>query len=639
VQTATLHFVDPSPLVALIGNPNCGKTALFNALTGSHQKVANYAGVTVERKEGKINLEPPGKLLRVLDLPGAYSLYPRSLDERITHDVLKGLAAGEKRPDLAVCVVDATNLRRTLKLALAVQRLGVPCVLALNMSDLAQKRGLNIDSQALSRALGMPVIPTVGIQSQGVESLKKYLIDLFEGGQASRALASHPQTHANEPSPETGADSQDAQRIQRILRDLGLDQIQPDTLSEQIDRWVLNPVWGPLILAGVLFVVFQAVFALAIPPMEMIKDTTQALGEFLGRFIDSELLKSLLVDGIIAGVGGVLVFLPQILILFFFILVLEESGYLPRAAYLLDKMMGSVGLSGRSFIPLLSSFACAIPGIMAARTISNTRDRWVTIMIAPLMTCSARLPVYTLLIAAFIPDTLVAGTFSLRGLVLFALYLMGIAGAMAVAWLLKRFTQEGSLSRPLMMELPSYHWPTVKNVTLGLWQRAKIFLQRVGGVILLLTLLLWFLASFPQPAEHFQGSPIEVSFAGILGHALAPIFEPIGFNWQISIALIPGMAAREVVVSALGTVYALSTQGGELSSALGPILSHSWSLASALSLMAWFVFAPQCLSTIATVKRETNGWRTPLIMLGYLFALAYLASFITYHVALSLGWG
>jgi ferrous iron transport protein B len=633
VQTATLHFVDSSPLVALIGNPNCGKTAIFNALTGSHQKVANYAGVTVERKEGKMVWGDTGQTLRVLDLPGAYSLYPRSLDERVTHDVLKGLAAGEKRPDLAVCVVDATNLRRTLKLALAVQRLGVPCVLALNMSDLAKKRGLHIDPEALSSALRMPVVPTVGIHAQGVAALKAHLMQAFADplGLPETALAPAPTSDSS--------DTHDAKRIQNILHDLGIDQIQPDAWSEHIDRWVLHPLWGPLLLGGVLFVVFQAVFDLAIAPMDLIKNTFLALGGYVGSLIDNPLVKSLLVDGLIAGAGAVLVFLPQILILFFFILVLEESGYLPRAAYLLDKLMGSVGLSGRSFIPLLSSFACAIPGIMAARTISNPRDRWVTIMIAPLMTCSARLPVYTLLIAAFIPNTLVAGSLSLRGLVLFALYLMGIVGAMAVAWVLKRFTRAGTLTRPLMMELPSYHWPTAQNVAMGLWQRAKIFINRVGGVILLLTLALWFLASFPSPDIGFEGLPIEASFAGMLGHALAPIFEPIGFNWQISIALIPGMAAREVVVSALGTVYALSSQGGDTASNLGPLIAQSWSLASALSLMVWFVFAPQCLSTIATVRRETNGWRMPLIMLSYLFVLAYAASFLTYHLALVLGLG
>jgi len=326
------------------------------------------------------------------------------------------------------------------------------------------------------------------------------------------------------------------------------------------------------------------------------------------------------------------------LILFFFILILEESGYLPRAAYLLDRIMGSVGLSGRSFIPLLSSFACAIPGIMAARTISNTRDRWVTILIAPLMTCSARLPVYTLLISAFIAERSMVMGLSLRGLVLFGLYALGILGAMAVAWILKTFTQEGHLVRPLMMELPNYHWPTFHNVSIGLWQRAKIFLNRVGGVILVLTLGLWFLATFPSPAAGFEGPAIEQSFAGYIGHALAHVFEPIGFNWQISVALIPGMAAREVVVGALGTVYSIASNSANASQELGDILVQTWSLPTALSLLVWFVFAPQCLSTIATVRRETGGWRLPLIMLSYLFALAYLASWITYHVSLSLGW-
>jgi ferrous iron transport protein B len=388
----------------------------------------------------------------------------------------------------------------------------------------------------------------------------------------------------------------------------------------------------------VLFVVFQSVFVLANAPMQLIKDLSTACGEILGAFVPIELLRSLLVDGLIAGVGGVLVFLPQILILFFFILILEESGYLPRAAYLLDRMMGSVGLSGRSFIPLLSSFACAIPGIMATRTISNTRDRWVTILISPLMTCSARLPVYTLLISSFIAERSMVLGMSLRGLVLFGLYALGILGAMLVAWLLKILTQEGQLVRPLMMELPNYHWPTVHNVGIGLWQRAKIFLNRVGGVILILTLALWFLATFPIPPEGFEGVPIEHSFAGYIGHALSHVFEPIGFNWQISVALIPGMAAREVVVGALGTVYAIASNTSNASTELGSLLANTWSLPTALSLLVWFVFAPQCLSTIATVKRETGGWKLPSIMLAYLFGLAYLASWLTYHVSLSLGW-
>jgi len=614
--------------VALIGNPNCGKTAIFNLLTGSRQKVANYSGVTVERKEGKIT-QDDGKSIRLLDLPGVYSLYPRSLDERVTHDVLKGIAAGEKKPDIAVCVVDATNLRRTLRLALAVQRLGVPCILALNMSDLAKKRGIEIDTQALSIALNMPVISTIGIEPQGVQSLKQFLLNEFNQNTFESFIQSS-QKHVPEQSD---SQIQDTDKIQTILSQMGLDEVNPDVISERIDHWVLHPLWGSLILGLVLFVVFQSVFVLANEPMQAIKDLSNWTGESLGPHIGIELLRSLVVDGLIAGVGGVLVFLPQILILFFFILILEESGYLPRAAYLLDRLMGSVGLSGRSFIPLLSSFACAIPGIMAARTITNTRDRIVTILISPLMTCSARLPVYTLLITAFIPEKTMALGLSMRGLVLFALYALGIAGAMAVAWVLKSLTRAGHVTRPLMMELPNYHWPTLQNVGIGLWQRAKIFLNRVGGVILVLTIGLWFLASFPTAPVGFEGAPIEASFAGYIGHALSHLFEPIGFNWQISVALIPGMAAREVVVGALGTVYAIASNSANASNELGHVLTQTWSLPTALSLLVWFVFAPQCLSTIATVKRETGSWKLPIVMLLYLFSLAYLASWITYRLS------
>lgn len=614
--------------MALIGNPNCGKTAIFNLLTGSRQKVANYSGVTVERKEGKIT-QDDGRSIRLLDLPGVYSLYPRSLDERVTHDVLKGIAAGEKKPDIAVCVVDATNLRRTLRLALAVQRLGVPCILALNMSDLAKKRGIEIDTQALSIALNMPVISTIGIEPQGVQSLKQFLLNEFN----LNAFESFIQSSQKYVPEQSDSQIQDTDKIQTILSQMGLDEVNPDMISERIDHWVLHPLWGSLILGLVLFVVFQSVFVLANEPMQAIKDLSNWTGESLGPHIGIELLRSLVVDGLIAGVGGVLVFLPQILILFFFILILEESGYLPRAAYLLDRLMGSVGLSGRSFIPLLSSFACAIPGIMAARTITNTRDRIVTILISPLMTCSARLPVYTLLITAFIPEKTMALGLSMRGLVLFALYALGIVGAMAVAWVLKSLTREGHVVRPLMMELPNYHWPTLHNVGIGLWQRAKIFLNRVGGVILVLTIGLWFLASFPTAPVGFEGAPIEASFAGYIGHALSHLFEPIGFNWQISVALIPGMAAREVVVGALGTVYAIASNSANASNELGHVLTQTWSLPTALSLLVWFVFAPQCLSTIATVKRETGSWKLPIVMLLYLFSLAYLASWITYRLS------
>jgi ferrous iron transport protein B len=630
MNQAVIHLHPSGPLMALVGNPNCGKTALFNLLTGSRQKVANYAGVTVERKEGRFTT-PGGKAIRILDLPGAYSLYPRSPDERVTCDVLFGRATGEKRPDLVVCVVDATNLRRNLRLALAIKRLGLPCVVSLNMTDLAEKRGIRIDPDALAAELGMPVVSTIAIKRDGVDSL----VELFDDQNVWRAAP----PGAAAPAAKT-SEQGDHVAVRQILQKLGLDDIIPHTPSDRIDRVVLHPVAGPVLLALVLFFIFQAVFAWAEAPMGWIEEATGGLAELAGSSLADGWFKSLLVDGVIAGAGGVVVFLPQILILFFFILVLEESGYLPRAAFLLDRMMGWVGLSGRSFIPMLSSFACAIPGIMAARTIANPRDRLVTIMIAPLMTCSARLPVYALLIGAFIPQREVWGMFELQGLVLLGLYVAGIIGAMAVAWILKRFTAAGRQVRPLMMELPSYHMPTVRNVAIGLWQRASIFIKRVGGIIMFLSVLLWFLASFPGAPDGATESPIEYSYAGQMGKALSNVFEPIGFNWQISVALIPGLAAREVAVSALGTVYALSGEDDEQTAqALTPLISETWSLATALSLLAWFVFAPQCLATLAAVKRETGGWLMPGIMAAYLFGLAYLASFITYRLAVGLGLG
>ncbi|MES2911636.1 MAG: ferrous iron transport protein B [Pseudomonadota bacterium] len=629
MNESVINFFPSGTLLALVGNPNCGKTALFNLLTGSRQKVANYAGVTVERKEGRLTT-PAGKALRVLDLPGTYSLSPRSPDERVTHDVLYGRARGEKRPDLIVCVVDATNLRRSLRLVLGVRRLGIPCVVAVNMQDLARDRGLAIDVDALSKELGLPVVSTVGTRGGGDVDLRL----LLDKPELWKRSAETPETIAETPAHATEADHD---TVRGILQRLGLDGLIPHTASDRIDRVVLHPVVGPLMLAIVLFLIFQAVFSWATPAMDGIKSATEWLGSAVGSVLPDGWYKSLIVDGVIAGAGGVVVFLPQIVVLFFFILVLEESGYLPRAAFLLDRLMGGVGLSGRSFIPLLSSFACAIPGIMAARTIANPRDRIVTILIAPLMTCSARLPVYALLIAAFIPKRDI-GIFNQQGLVLFALYVAGIVGALAVAWVLKRLTAKGQV-RTLMMELPNYHLPSVRNVAIGLWQRVEIFMRRVGGVIMVLTIALWFMASYPGAPEGSDRPAIEYSIAGKLGKALAVVFEPIGFNWQISIALVPGMAAREVAVSSLGTVYALSAGADETAQALEPIIAKQWSLATALSLLAWFVFAPQCLSTLATVKRETGGWKMPLIMAGYLFALAYLASFITYRVALAMGGG
>jgi ferrous iron transport protein B len=632
-----VHFFPSEPLVALLGNPNCGKTALFNLLTGSRQKVANYSGVTVERKEGKLLLES-GKNVRILDLPGAYSLYPRSLDERVTCNVLLGRAEGEKRPDLVLCILSAMNLRRNLRLVLAAKRLGLPCVVVLNMLDIAKRQGLRIDTAALSKELGLPVITSIGIESNGADDIKQYLSTL-DWRHLQQSHGSPVDAQLENVAAHIAHAESDNIQVQRILQNLGLDQIIPDHFSDRLDSVLLHPIFGPLILVVLLFCIFQAVFSWATVPMELIKDAVEFLGAQIAEILPNNWMRSLLIDGILAGLGGVIIFLPQILILFFFILLLEESGYLPRAAYLLDRVMGSVGLSGRSFIPLLSSFACAIPGIMATRSISNARDRLVTILIAPMMTCSARLPVYALLISAFIPEQKIWAGIDLQGLVLFLLYLAGILGAMAVAWVLKRFASEQFRTNALMMELPSYHMPRIGNLAISLWQRAEIFLRRVGGIILIMTVGLWALSSFPLPPEGATESAIQYSFAGVLGQALSHIFSPIGFNWQISIALVPGMAAREVVVSSLATVYALSSSSADAAEALVPLISGGWSLATALSLLAWFVFAPQCLSTIAAVKRETGGWKIPVIMLSYLFGLAYIASFITYRIAIFFGLG
>jgi ferrous iron transport protein B len=612
-----------TPLIALLGNPNCGKTALFNRLTGSRQKVANYAGVTIERKEGSF-VAPSGRAIRVLDLPGAYSLSAQTPDEAITRDVVAGLRAGEQAPDAIVCVVNATNLRLNLRLVLEIQRLGLPMVLALNMVDVAHKRGIAIDSAQLARELKMPVVETVAVQPGGEQAL----LDALDAMPLATPVARQPLAAIDVVPVE------DTQReVRRILAACASYANDRGNLSESIDHVVLHPVAGPLILAALMFLVFQAVFSWAVLPMELIKGGVDTLGQWVAGGMAEGPLRSLIVEGVFGGAGSVLVFLPQILILFFFILILEDCGYLPRAAFLLDRVMGSVGLSGRAFIPLLSSFACAIPGVMAARTIQNPRDRLVTIMIAPLMTCSARLPVYALIIAAFIPQREVGGFMNLQGLVLFTLYVAGIVSAMAVAWVIKRMMGSRG-QQPLMLELPSYQWPHLRNLALGLWERARIFLRRVGTLILTLMILVWFLSSFPGAPEGATHPPIYYSVAGMLGRALAVIFEPIGFGWQICIALVPGMAAREVAVGALGTVYALSSTSDDVAGSLAPILSQSWSLATALSLLAWYVFAPQCLSTLSVVRRETGSARYAWIMAGYMFALAYMASFITYRVAL-----
>lgn len=601
--------------IALVGNPNCGKTSLFNTLTGTRQKVANYAGVTVERKEGSFKL-PSGDAIRVLDLPGTYSLKPSSLDEEVTRAVCLGELKGEILPDIFICVVDATNLSLHLSLVLEVRALNRPMILVLNMMDEVKKRGISIDKDKLSQLLGIPVVEAVAVKTKGIQDLINQLDQKNLFITPYHSELSH------------------FEQVKQITKQVILNNDNGDKRTAFLDKIFLHPVLGLVILTLTMFVMFQAVFIWATPFIEFIENFVAWLSDFIGPLIQHPLLKSLVVDGVIAGAGSVLAYMPQILILFFFILMLEESGYLPRAAFLLDKLMSKAGLSGRSFIPLLSSFACAIPGIMATRSISSERDRLATIMIAPLMTCSARLPVYALLIAAFIPNQLIYGWLSLQGLVLFGLYMSGIVSALLVSVFLKLVRKDKTESI-FIFELPTYRIPDIRNIALGLYDRATIFLKRVGGIIVALSILLWVLVTFPQPPDNASMPAINYSLAGQLGHLIHPIFAPIGFTWEICIALIPAMAAREVVIAALGVIYAMSGDEDTVTQSLLSQISgpDGWGLATGLSLLVWFIFAPHCLATLATIRRETGSWKQPVVMATYLFALAYIFSFITYQVA------
>jgi len=617
-----------SARVALVGNPNTGKTALFNALTGSRQKVANYAGVTVERKEGFLTTAG-GVRLSVLDLPGTYSLRARSPDEAVTRDAVLGKLAGEAAPDVLVAVADATNLRLVLRLILELKAVGRPMVLALNMYDIAQRQGLRIDLEGLQRELGCPIVTTVATRKRGIDDLKAQVDAVV----ASGALAA--ENTWREPS---AAEIRDAHRqAQRILKAHVRPPERPDTFTARVDAVLLHPVAGLAILGLLMFLVFQAVFSWAGPPADAIEAGVAWLGTQVGALLPDGLLRSLIVDGLFAGVGSVLVFLPQILVLFFFIILLEDFGYMARAAFLLDRLMGVAGLHGRAFIPLFSSFACAIPGIMSARVIDQKRDRLTTILVAPLMTCSARIPVYTLIIAAFIPDRTVGPGVNLQGLVMFGLFGAGVVSALVVAFVIRKLFWRGA-TEPFLMELPTYKLPSAESVARNLLQRAQIFISRAGRIILPLMVLVWVLSTFPGPPPGATQPAIDYSFAGMIGHAIQPVFAPIGFNWQMVVALIPGFAAREVAVAALGTVYAVgdveaSTRGLELQ------LADAWSLATGLSFLAWYIFAPQCAATLGVVKRETNSWTWTAVMFGYMVTLAYVASFVVYRTAVALGWG
>jgi ferrous iron transport protein B len=614
------------PSIALVGNPNAGKSSLFNALTGARQKIANYPGVTVERKAGHASFAD-GRPIALIDLPGTYSLTPASLDEAVTRDVVLGKQDGEKRPDALIVVLDAANLDNHLCFALELLALGLPTVVALNMVDLAERDGLTLDAARLSKELGVPVVPTVAVRKRGLTDLLAAIDGAIQSHQPREAVAA------------SQSDASLHQRARALAKAAILTETPVRRWTQRVDNVVLHPVAGMIILLALMFIMFQAVYAWAGPPADALERLVGVLQTWVVDNIPQNFLRDLVVEGLLAGVGAVVVFLPQILILFLFILLLEASGYMTRAAFLMDGLMGKVGLSGRGFIPLLSSFACAVPGIMATRAIPDEKDRLTTILIAPLMTCSARLPVYALIIAAFIPNRGVGGTgVGLQGLVLFGLYLAGIVGALVVAYALRRTVAKGS-SAGFMMEMPRYQMPRWRDIALGLWQRAWIFLRRAGTIIAMTTVVLWLLLTFPQAPK--GESQVEYSVAGRIASGLEVVVKPIGFNHDIALALIPAMAAREVAVSAMATANAIDADGDEdaMAQSLGQRLQGKWSLATALAFLAWFVFAPQCISTIAITRRETNGWKWPMFMVGYLFLLAYAAAGITYWTAVAFGLG
>jgi ferrous iron transport protein B len=616
--------------LALVGTPNSGKTSLFNALTGSRQKVANYPGVTVERKEGSF-VTPQGRQVSVVDLPGTYSLRGRSPDEEITRDIVLGRTSGEALPDLVLCVADSTNLRLTIRLLLELKSTGRPIALVLNMFDIATRRGVTVDVARFSEALGVPIVTSIAVRKGGTADLLRLTDELLA------QAPTKPRENLWQPLTvsELRATQREADRIIALSVSL---PARPDTWTARIDAVVLHPVAGLAILLLILFVMFQAVFAWAQPLMQLLSAGFDALGQWVHDTLPAGLLQSFLQNGAISGVGSVIVFLPQIIIIFLFILLLEDFGYMARAAFLMDRIMGGAGLHGRAFIPLLSSFACAIPGIMATRVIDNRRDRLTTILIAPLMTCSARIPVYTLIISAFIPPKLIGGWINLQGLVMFGLYAAGIVSALGMSFLIKFLMWRDYQPAPFMLELPDYKMPRLKSIAIGIYTRAKMFLQRAGTTIFSMMVLIWFLASFPQPPAGAEGPAIDYSLAAMIGKALEPLLLPIGFNWQIAVALIPGMAAREVAVAALGTVYAIEG-GKEAAEQIGQVLAAKWSLATALSLLAWYIFAPQCASTLAVIRRETGSWKYMALTFFYMLALAYAASLATYSVAVALGAG
>lgn len=683
--------------VALAGNPNSGKTTLFNALTGLRYKVANYPGVTVERKKGKLALSETEEV-ELYDLPGIYSLIGTSIDEKIATAVLLGEVATEPVPDCIVVVIDSTNLERNLYLATQLIDCGIPVVMALNMIDLAEKRGITVHNQLLARQLDVPVVSIVANKGIGLDVLREEVrsalakrtisTQRFAWGDSNQSfrecaeqlgriqLRAHHKDDSRLPAvlgfgilsdAAPSADKELLSALHDVRQKLQTEGIDPTSfeataryqwinqvvkkctsqqtrsqsgLPERLDALLTHRVWGSVIFLAVMAFIFQSIFLWAQLPMDLIDKTFSSLGGYVGDLLEDGALKSLLVDGIIAGVGNVVIFVPQIAILFFFLGLLEDSGYLSRAAFLMDKFMRPFGLQGRSFIPLLSSFACAIPGILASRTIPSWADRMATILIAPLMSCSARLPVYAVLIAAFVPQTYFFGFISLQGLTLLGMYLLGIFGAAFVSWLLKLTLLRGKPAL-FVMEMPPVRRPALKVVLREVADRVMTFLKSAGTVILACSIVLWFLASYPKPPETYTGSKVQYSYAGRIGTAIEPVIRPLGYNWQIGVGILASFAAREVFVSALSTVYNLDTTDDDTHSLIQLLKNKnhegSFTTASALSLMTFFVFACQCMSTLAVTRRETGSWGWTVFMFCYMTALAYTVAFSAYR--LFLWWG
>lgn len=613
--------------IGLIGLPNSGKSALFNALTGNRQRVANFPGITVDRKQGERLID--GKVVNIVDLPGIYTLDANSLDERVTRDYILNDDL-ERNADAFILVVDATNIKKSLFLIEQMKELQAPFIVALNMIDLSEKRGQKIDLEALAQHLGgVSIVPTVAVEDEGLEQLDHALLKVLH--YEKKKLCHSPTFIQDIKRPEYIKGK--LEQINIVLKEIIKAPIKKDTFTEKMDSVVLHPVFGMGIMLCIFIGLFQLLFVGADPFIGWIEGAFELLAQGVDSLLSDGYLKSLIIDGIIAGVGGVVVFLPHIVFLFICIYFLEDFGYLGRAAFLLDYIMRKLGLPGKAVVPLLSSHACAIPGIMATRIIEDRKQRLITMLISPLMACSARLPVYTLLIAAIVPNQKVMGFLGLPGLVLFSLYAFAIVTSFVVAFISRKVMAGASVSY-LMMELPPYRVPRLINVLRGSWQKGMIFLKKAGTIIFTLSIVIWGLVTFPSAPENAVGPKINYSAAATIGRAFQPLFSPLGFDWKMTTALIPSFGAREVLVSAMGTVMAMEEEDEDkLIEDLSSVMKKEYSLATLLALLVWFVFSPQCISTFAILKKETNGYKIPLIFVAYTLSLAYFFSFITYQVA------